>query len=1018
MADPRGPRLVVAAAGYGKTTALRRCYPEPAARWCRVTDPAALPTAERLAALAGGAGQLVLDGLPPLPPALAGELLDALAALPIPVAIASRWPLTPSPTRHTRPDDLRLTVAEVATLLRTEYGLPDATLPDRLHEATAGWPALVHLAAETLLTHPVPPHPSGLDPDPLLALLAQPGGLLDTYLRSEVIDPLPARTRRLLADLAGLAPVTPGLCAALDHADAGDQLRLLSRTGLLTPGPDPATAPRLVPLLAAVAVPPTRSRTCPARAAAYYVENGPPRAAARTLLAAGDADGCARVLAEHGDALVVTGRPRMVADLVAALPERLRGRRLRLLAGDALRVAGEVAAAAEAYESVARESTVDDRWDAGLAWRMGLVRYLRGNQAGALECYDRAARGPGGGEAVDRALLLAWRSVAVARLGDARGGVEQAWRAYRVAAGGGAAALATVHASLALCLGLAGDQVGSEEHHQLALGIAERTGDLVLLARLLTNQSYQLGEAARYPEALEAARRAIGYADAAGHANLRAQAAGNEAETLAALGRYDEAVDRYTQVLARFGRMGSRLAATALTGLGDVHRRRGWRQQARAAYAQALDLATGGDYREIAVIALAGLARTALPDDPALAAGHAAEAVRRATDELRVPALLAQGWTALAAAAGHPAAGDGPGLAVRCADEAVELARTAGRRRGLAEALELRAASAGEVAVAREALAEAAAIWEGAGAVVDGARVVVARSRLAGAGAEDRLAALVAVERLATAAVPVDDPGPGAADLPELRTLGRFEVLLGGQALPAAAWQSRRARDLLRILVVRRGRPVPRGELCELLWPDADPARTGHRLSVLLSIVRGVLDPGKARATDHYLVADAAAIALDVTHVRVDVLDFLAAVAHGRRLRDRGATAEARVVLAAAVRGYPADVFEDEPYDTWSEPLREQARAAYLAGLRMLADAHGTGTAAVDCLLRLLAVDRYDEAAHRALVRVLAAGGQHGEARRAFNRYRAAMREIGVRPPDPTVLARPTALAADRAGAQ
>jgi two-component SAPR family response regulator len=81
--------------------------------------------------------------------------------------------------------------------------------------------------------------------------------------------------------------------------------------------------------------------------------------------------------------------------------------------------------------------------------------------------------------------------------------------------------------------------------------------------------------------------------------------------------------------------------------------------------------------------------------------------------------------------------------------------------------------------------------------------------------------------------------------------------------VPASQWQSRKARDLLRILVARRGRPVPRGELCELLWPEDDQARTGHRLSVLLSIVRGVLDPAKAFANDHYLVADQSSIALE-----------------------------------------------------------------------------------------------------------------------------------------------------------
>src|SRR3712207_7466618 len=57
-------------------------------------------------------------------------------------------------------------------------------------------------------------------------------------------------------------------------------------------------------------------------------------------------------------------------------------------------------------------------------------------------------------------------------------------------------------------------------------------------------------------------------------------------------------------------------------------------------------------------------------------------------------------------------------------------------------------------------------------------------------------------------------------------------VLVGARPVPLTAWRSRQARSLLKILVARRGRPVPRTELCELLWPDDDPQRTAHRLSV------------------------------------------------------------------------------------------------------------------------------------------------------------------------------------------
>ena len=52
---------------------------------------------------------------------------------------------------------------------------------------------------------------------------------------------------------------------------------------------------------------------------------------------------------------------------------------------------------------------------------------------------------------------------------------------------------------------------------------------------------------------------------------------------------------------------------------------------------------------------------------------------------------------------------------------------------------------------------------------------------------------------------------------------------------------------------------------------------------------------------------------------------------------------------------------------------------------------------AVRLLLRILAIEPYDEQAHQDLVPLLLETGRHGEAARAFERYAAAMREIGVR---------------------
>ncbi|MGH2546229.1 MAG: AfsR/SARP family transcriptional regulator, partial [Actinomycetota bacterium] len=92
---------------------------------------------------------------------------------------------------------------------------------------------------------------------------------------------------------------------------------------------------------------------------------------------------------------------------------------------------------------------------------------------------------------------------------------------------------------------------------------------------------------------------------------------------------------------------------------------------------------------------------------------------------------------------------------------------------------------------------------------------------------------------------------------------------------------------------------------------------------------------------------------------------------------------------------------EENAYDDWAVPLREEARATYVAVARALAEvavARNEHDAAVRFLLRIAERDPYDEEAHMGLVRVLSASGSHGESRRHYRMYRARMEELGVEP--------------------
>jgi DNA-binding SARP family transcriptional activator len=234
-----------------------------------------------------------------------------------------------------------------------------------------------------------------------------------------------------------------------------------------------------------------------------------------------------------------------------------------------------------------------------------------------------------------------------------------------------------------------------------------------------------------------------------------------------------------------------------------------------------------------------------------------------------------------------------------------------------------------------------------------------------------------------------------------IQSLGGFSVLRDDHVVRISEWQSKRARELLKLLVARRGRPCPRAYLTETFWPGHAPERVSNRLSVALSTIRSVLDPGRRFPPDRFVVADTDTVAVNLDTVDVDLERFLAAAIDGLRFLRRGETDRAVPILEAATVAYTGSFLEENPYDDWAVPAREEARAAYIAaarGLAVHAAARADPDAAVRYFLRILEIDRYDEQACLGLVAALADAGRHGEAHRHYLSYRSAMEDLGVAP--------------------
>lgn len=490
---------------------------------------------------------------------------------------------------------------------------------------------------------------------------------------------------------------------------------------------------------------------------------------------------------------------------------------------------------------------------ASLAWRLGVLLHQRGEFDAAEACYERAAGhvqaavvDPAVAASADQAQILAgWAAVRWAK-GDQARARQLAEEAVRVAERSrDDAAVAAAYVATALAAFSDGDRAGNEHAYAVALAAAERAGDLGQQLRIRCNVGSRLVEEGRYRAAAEELSEAVRLGNSTRNLTLLALTLHNRAEAWLGLGELRRARIDADEAVVLWQRIGSPLAAFGLALTARVHRVRGATRQAVAAYQAALAMGEPDGNAQVLVEARAGLARISYADDPAAAAICAQQALALSSPAGPTVAALAAGWVALCS-------GDSQ-TARRYAEQ---VRSEAGRRRdtaGLAEGMELDAlaayeadrekATAGSARRLMAGLVEAAAIWRELGnefalttnallqARVGGDQVAeqIAHNRLQQIGVQDG-AWYIAGPLAAIGHVPVPDV--------EIQTLGHFAVRLAGLPVPASAWQSRKARDLLKLLAGQLGKPVAREALAAALWPQVRAEVALRRLSVLISPVR------------------------------------------------------------------------------------------------------------------------------------------------------------------------------------
>jgi predicted ATPase/DNA-binding SARP family transcriptional activator len=238
-------------------------------------------------------------------------------------------------------------------------------------------------------------------------------------------------------------------------------------------------------------------------------------------------------------------------------------------------------------------------------------------------------------------------------------------------------------------------------------------------------------------------------------------------------------------------------------------------------------------------------------------------------------------------------------------------------------------------------------------------------------------------------------PGPD----PRQATQFALEIALLGP--PLISWQGRplqlprrQARALLYRLAAGP-QPVPRDQLCFLLWPDSPEPAARRNLSVLLTQLR------RALPAPDLLASLNDALALDHAQVFVDTLAVARRSADAQRAEQLDDFVAAwRLYRGPFLHGFSLP--DAAEFDAWADQERQVWERSYLEGLDALVEgfaARGDYPAAIEAAQRALAVDELAEVRHARLIELYTASGDRSAALRQFERCVLVLeRELGLSP--------------------
>lgn len=233
-------------------------------------------------------------------------------------------------------------------------------------------------------------------------------------------------------------------------------------------------------------------------------------------------------------------------------------------------------------------------------------------------------------------------------------------------------------------------------------------------------------------------------------------------------------------------------------------------------------------------------------------------------------------------------------------------------------------------------------------------------------------------------------------------TLGGFRVWRGDEEVKDEEWTRDKARKLLMILLVYRGKFVRSEQLIDMLWPDKSQEQGKQNLKVTINTLHKILEPVRQGHQPFFVERNNFGYGLiNIESIIVDADEFSDLVQIGQRYR----TSRYRLaqdVLESAIQLYKGEFMPEAAYEDWVISERERLRKLFLETGENVALMHLQAKHWDKCLEtceRIISYDSCREEAYRVMITCYLQMKQKTLAVQAYHRCKNNLaRHLAIKP--------------------